>query len=155
MVDWQALPEVGLSTETRKRLDVVMPGTQSFLERHEWIKHGTCYSGSDAETYFREALSLIDEVNRSAVQVLVATNVGQEITTLAVRHAFDVAFGAGAGDRIRLSCQRDRSRRLISEITIGLVHVPGDTGSLAELMRPSAPTDPGCPGGIIDPVGYQ
>ena len=61
--DWQALPAVGLSTETRTRLDVVMPGTQSFLDRHEWIKHGTCYSGSDADTYFREAVSLIDEVN--------------------------------------------------------------------------------------------
>ena len=153
--DWQALPEVSLSTETRTRLDVVMPGTQSFLDRHEWIKHGTCYNGSDADTYFREAVSLIDEVNRSAVQALVAANVGQEITASAVRHAFDVAFGAGAGDRIRLSCQRDGSRRLITEITIGLVRVPGDTNSLAELMRASAPTDPGCPGGIIDPVGYQ
>lgn len=76
-----------------------MPGTQSFLDRHEWIKHGTCYSGSDADAYFREAVSLIDEVNRSAVQALVAANVGQEITASAVRHAFDVAFGAGAGDR--------------------------------------------------------
>jgi ribonuclease T2 len=130
-----------------------MPGTQSFLDRHEWIKHGTCYSGSDAETYFREAVSLIDEVNRSAVQALVAANVGQEITASVVRHTFDVAFGAGAGER--LSCQRDRSRRLITEITIGLVPVPGDTNSLAELTRASAPTDPGCPGGIIDPVGYQ
>jgi ribonuclease I len=72
---------------------------------------------SDADTYFREAVSLIDEVNRSAVQTLVAANVGQEITASAVRHAFDVAFGAGAGDRIRLSCQRDGSRRLITEIT--------------------------------------
>jgi hypothetical protein len=44
---------------------------------------------------------------------------------------------------------------LITEITIGLVRVPGNTNSLAELMRASAPTDPGCPGGIIDPVGYQ
>ena len=44
---------------------------------------------------------------------------------------------------------------LLTEITIGLVRVPGDTNSLAELMRASAPTDPGCPGGIIDPVGYQ
>ena len=153
--DWQALPAVGLSAETRTRLDVVMPGTQSFLDRHEWIKHGTCYSGRDADTYFREAVSLIDEANHSAVQTLVAANVGQELTGSAVRHAFDVAFGAGAGDRVRLSCQRDGSRRLITEITIGLVRVPGETNTLAELMRASAPTDPGCPGGIIDPVVYQ
>jgi ribonuclease T2 len=153
--DWQALPEVSLSTETRTRLDVAMPGTRSFLDRHEWIKHGTCYSGSDAETYFREALSLIEEVNRSAVQELVAASVGQEITASAVRHAFDVAFGAGAGDRIRLSCQRDGSRRLITEITVGLVPVTGETNPLAELIRASAPTNPGCPGGTIDPAGLQ
>ena len=153
--DWQALPEVSLSTETRTRLDVAMPGTQSFLDRHEWIKHGTCYNDSDAETYFREAVALIDEVNRSAVQALVAANIGQEITAAAVRHAFDVAFGTGAGDRIRLSCQRDGSRRLITEITIGLSRVPRGANTLADLMRASAPTTPGCPGGIIDPVGYQ
>ena len=153
--DWQALPEVSLSTETRTRLDVAMPGTQSFLDRHEWIKHGTCFSGSDAETYFREAVSLTDEVNRSAVQALVAANVGQEITTSAVRHAFDVAFGAGAGDRIRVSRQRDGSRRLITEITVGLSRVPREATTLADLMSASAPTAPGCPGGIIDPVGYQ
>ena len=76
-----------------------MPGTQSFLDRHEWIKHGTCYSGSDADTYFREAVSLIDEVNHSAVQTLVAP-IRSELTGSAVRHAFDVAFGAGAGDRV-------------------------------------------------------
>ena len=27
------------------RSTVAMPGTASFLERHEWIKHGTCYRG--------------------------------------------------------------------------------------------------------------
>ena len=53
--DWQALPSVTLSTETREHLAVVMPGTRSLLDRHEWIRHGTCY-GSDAETYFRLAL---------------------------------------------------------------------------------------------------
>lgn len=153
--DWQALPEVALSTETRTRLVIAMPGTQSFLDRHEWIKHGTCYNGRDAETYFREALSLVDEVNRSAVQALFAANVGQEMTVAAVRHAFDVAFGAGAGDRIRLACQRDGSRRLITEITIGLVIRSSDSNTLAELVNASTATDPGCPGGIIDPVGHR
>jgi ribonuclease T2 len=153
--DWQALPEVDLDAATRARLVIAMPGTQSFLDRHEWIRHGTCYARGDAETYFREALSLLDEVNGSAVQALFAANIGQEITVGAVRGAFDVAFGSGAGDRVRLSCKRDGSRRLITEITIGLVAKPGDSDKLADLIKASTATDPGCPSGIIDPVGFQ
>ncbi|MGC1178917.1 MAG: ribonuclease T2 [Methyloceanibacter sp.] len=153
--NWQALPEVDLAADTRARLVIAMPGTQSFLDRHEWIRHGTCYDRSDAETYFREALSLLDEVNGSAVQALFAANIGQEITAGAVRGAFDVAFGAGAGDHVRLSCKRDGSRRLITEITIGLVAQPGAGHTLADLVKASAATDPGCPGGTVDPVWFQ
>ena len=153
--NWQALPEVDLDSATRAHLIIAMPGTQSFLDRHEWTRHGTCYERGDAETYFREALSLLDEVNGSAVQALFAANIGQEITVGAVRGAFDVAFGSGAGDRVRLTCKRDGSRRLITEITIGLVAQPGASNMLADLIKASAATDPGCPSGIIDPVGLQ
>jgi ribonuclease T2 len=153
--DWQALPEVDLGADMRARLVIAMPGTQSFLDRHEWIRHGTCYDRGDPEIYFREALSLLDEVNGSAVQALFVANIGQEITVGAVRGAFDVAFGSGAGDRVRLSCKRDGSRRLITEITIGLVAQPGASNTLADLIKASTATDPGCPSGIIDPVGFQ
>lgn len=152
--DWQALPNVDLGAETRARLAIAMPGTQSFLERHEWIRHGTCYGGG-AEAYFREALSLVDEVNTSAVQALFAANVGQEITVATVRGAFDAAFGVGAGDRVRLACKRDGSRRLITEVTIGLGARPDGSNTLADLIKASSATDPGCPGGIIDAVGHQ
>jgi ribonuclease T2 len=152
--DWQALPSVDLSKETREHLAVVMPGTGSLLERHEWIRHGTCY-GDDAETYFHQALSLADAVNGSPVQSLFASNVGQEISIGAIKDAFNSAFGAGAGDRVRLACKRDGSRRVITEITVGLGARPDGAASLADLIRASGPTDPGCPGGIVDPVGYQ
>ena len=153
--DWQGLPVVDLDAATRAHLVTAMPGTQSFLDRHEWIRHGTCYGRGNAETYFHEALSLLDEVNGSAVQALFAANVGKEITVGEVRTAFDAAFGSGAGDRVRLSCKRDGSRRLITEITIGLVGQPGDSNKLADLIKASPATDPGCPSGIIDPVGLQ
>ena len=153
--NWQALPEVDLDAATRAHLVTAMPGTQSFLDRHEWIRHGTCYGRGDPQTYFREALSLLDEVNGSAVQALFAGNIGKEITVGEVRTTFDTAFGSGAGDRVRLSCRRDGSRRLIIEITIGLAAQPGNSNKLADLIKASAATDPGCPGGIIDPVGFQ
>ena len=153
--NWQALPEVDLDAATRARLVIAMPGTQSFLDRHEWIRHGTCYGRGDPETYFQQALSLLDEVNGSAVQTLFASNIGKEITVGEVRTTFDAAFGSGAGERVRLSCKRDGSRRLITEITVGLVARQGDTNKLADLIKASAATDPGCPSGIIDPVGFQ
>ena len=153
--DWQALPDIDLAPETRAHLAVAMPGTQSFLERHEWIRHGTCYGADDAETYFREALSLVDSVNGSAVQALFADNVGREVTVAAVRGAFDAAFGVGAGDRVRLACRQVGSRRVITEITIGLGARPGGDKRLADLIKTSSPTDPGCPGGTVDPVGHQ
>ncbi len=152
---WEALPEPTLSAATKAALDQVMPGTQSLLDRHEWIKHGSCYPGGVAETYFNDAIRLAAAVNAPAVQRLVASNIGKTIQGEDLRAAFDAAFGAGAGDRVRIACKPDGNRQLITELTIGL---KGDisTGTpLAALMAGSNPTDPGCPAGIIDPAGLQ
>ena len=97
--NWQALPEVDLDSATRAHLIIAMPGTQSFLDRHEWIRHGTCFGRGDPQTYFQEALSLLDEVNGSAVQALFAGNIGKEITVGEVRTTFDTAFGSRRGSR--------------------------------------------------------
>lgn len=145
--DWAALPAVDLSAATRDRLNKEMPGTQSFLERHEWIKHGTCYGGLNADAYFAKALSLADEVNASAVQKLFASKIGQTVTGSEIRAAFDSAFGAGTGDRVRVSCAKDRSGRLFAEMTIGLA---GSGASLAVMMKAVDVTDPGCPSGIVE-----
>ncbi|MDF1749406.1 MAG: ribonuclease T, partial [Alphaproteobacteria bacterium] len=56
---WDALPDLTLSHELRDQLDQAMPGTQSGLHRHEWIKHGTCSEMPDAEGYYRESLRLL------------------------------------------------------------------------------------------------
>jgi ribonuclease T2 len=150
--NWQALPAVNLSAATKTRLDAAMSGTQSSLERHEWLRHGTCYNGVDADTYFGEALTLVDAVNGSPVQALLAANIGKQITADQVRHAFDQAFGAGAGERVRLACERRASRRLLSEITIGLVGRAGSGKTPADLIMASSSTSPGCPAGEVDAV---
>lgn len=152
---WTDLPAPALSPATRAALDQVMPGTQSLLERHEWIKHGSCYPGGDAETYFKDAIRLTAAVNGSAVQSFVAANIGKTITSAEIRASFDEAFGAGVGDRVRIACKDDGNRRLIVEITLGL---RGDISAgtpMAELLAASSPTDAGCPAGVIDPVGLQ
>ena len=151
---WDALPPVNLTPSVKTALDHVMPGTQSLLERHEWIVHGTC-SGASQDTYFARAALFADTINGTAVAQLFASNIGKRLDGTAIRQAFDTAFGKGAGDRVRIACDNDGSRRLITEITIGLRGDVTGTGGLGELIAASSPTDPGCTGGIVDPVGLQ
>ena len=146
---WQSLPAPQLTAETKAALDKVMPGTQSVLERHEWVKHGTCYPGGVAETYFKDGIRLISDINASPVQVFMAANIGKTIQTSDLRAKFDEAYGKGAGDRVRVSCSKDG---LISELTIGL---KGDISSgtkMSDLIAASALTDPGCPSGVVAAV---
>ena len=151
---WEDLPPLVLETQTRDKLNRIMPGTQSFLQRHEWIKHGTCYNGEPAEKYYVDSILLMDQLNATAIRNLLLDNIGQEITTTAIRDAFDDTFGAGAGARVKVSCKRDGSRNLITELTIGLAGNL-DEVSMAEAIFAAPQTSPGCPGGIVDPVGLQ
>lgn len=152
--DWDLLPEPDISDALRDELAVMMPGSQSALDRHEWITHGTCYDG-DAEAYFGDSLDLLDAVNESAVTELFAKSIGKRLTQGQVRKAFDDAFGAGAGDRVRLSCVNDGNRRLIDELTIGLTGRPEGPDSFDNLILAARPTDGGCDGGMVDAVGLQ
>lgn len=151
--DWAGLPEVDLDPQLARLLSAAMPGTRSFLERHEWIKHGTCF-GADPDTYFTTALQLLHAVNTSSVGEVLGDAVGKRLTQAEIRSAFDTAFGPGAGDRVRIACERDGNRRLITEITIGLY---GDIGrdDLASLILAARTTDGGCDSGIVDSAGLQ
>ena len=152
---WGDLAALVLEHATRAELNIVMPGSQSNLHRHEWIKHGTCYNGETAEVYYKDSIKLMNELNASPVRDLFADNIGQEITSSQIREAFDNHFGDGAGDKIKIACKRDGNRRLITEITIAL---EGELDELtmgnAMLMAQDA-NSPGCNKGIVDPVGLQ
>lgn len=154
---WDRLPEVVLEPETRAELNTVMPGAASLLDRHEWIKHGTCYEGS-MQDYFAHSLVLMRNLNGSAVRDLFADNIDRSLTAARIRSAFDEAFGAGAGMRVRVSCVTDPSngRRLIGEITIALSGAIDEDTSLGDLILAAPPTaQAGCPEGIVDRAGFQ
>lgn len=154
---WQDLPAVELDPATRQELDRVMPGTASDLDRHEWLKHGTC-TGKSQQDYFAAALALAREVNASPVRALFADNVGKELTSDQIRSAFDKAFGAGTGERVRVSCVKDRAsgRRLIGEVTLGIAGPVAAGSRLGDLMLAAAPTQKaGCPSGLVDAAGAQ
>jgi ribonuclease T2 len=151
---WSDLPPVDLSSQTHADLAEVMPGLQSGLERHEWIEHGTC-SGASQETYFKRAALFTGTINNGSLPKLFADNIGKRLDGTAIRRAFETDYGTGAGDRIRIACDTDGNRRIITEITIGLRGDVMGTGGLGELIAASSRTDPGCNGGIVDPAGLQ
>jgi ribonuclease T2 len=151
---WSALPELDLSPALSRDLETKMPGTRSQLDRHEWIKHGTCFPG-DAEAYFTAALALLDQLNASPVRDLFAGSIGKRLTQRQVRAAFDTAFGRGTGERVRIACDDDGDRTLVSELTLGLWGTIGRQPDLAALLAAANPTRGGCEAGTVDAVGLQ
>jgi ribonuclease T2 len=146
---WAQLPAPELSAATKAALDKAMPGTQSKLENHEWIKHGTCYPAGNAEQYFKDEIRLANEVNASPVQALFAANIGKQIGADAIRAAFDQGFGKGAGDHVQVEC--DKQGRL-SGLTLNL---RGDIPSGADLKTLLLAGDVArnkCNGGLVDAV---
>ncbi len=152
---WSQISQLDLSDPLRDELRKKMPGYQSFLHRHEWVKHGTCISGITPQRYFETSLRLLDDVNNSALRRLFETKIGQEIDARSIQRAMNKAFGRRAGNQVRIACKQDGSRRIISELTIGLTGDINQSGGVASLIADGPPTDTGCPGGIVDPAGLQ
>ena len=153
--NWGNLPALELEETTRAELNKVMPGSQSELHRHEWIKHGTCYHNQTAEDYYQDSLKIMGELNASAVRNLFADNVGKQITSNQIQKAFDQSFGEGAGEKIKISCKQDGHRRLITEITIALQGKLDTLPVKQAMLLASNANNTGCNTGIVDPVGFQ
>ena len=156
--DWKDLPAVQLSQEVKAKLDKVMPGTQSGLERHEWIKHGTCTKLS-ADQFFSTAAGLIAELNASAVRDLFAENIGKELDAETIKAAFDQSFSKNTNTRIKMSCRRVGNTRMISELTIGLSEdaidpQQGGEPRLGKLIQGAGSTSFGCDRGVVDAAGF-
>ena len=113
---WCELPEPEMSGKTRAHLAQTMPGVLSCLDRHEWIKHGTC-AGIGAERYFGETVRLASAVQATAFGQAIAANVGRDVTPEELIQAFEESFGAGAGEALTLVCS---DRGYLSEIRIAL-----------------------------------
>ncbi len=153
---WDGVPDVLLKFETYDQLVHLMPGTESGLYRHEWIKHGTCYGGTGgAEEYFADTIWATQEINGSAVKTLFADNIGQTLTEQEIRGAFDNAFGANAGERVAILCQGDGTRALISELRIHLGAVIDQETPMSDLLASHEPVQTRCQAGIVDPAGLQ
>lgn len=151
---WQDLPPLDLQDATRRRLAQAMPGTASALERHEWIKHGSC-SGMDPDSYFQTALALLEQVNQSLLRKIVAGRMGKTVAASQLRAAFEQSFGRGAGKALGLRCLRDGNRQLISEIRLKLKPPLNATTRLHDALDRSSPANSNCASGVVDRAGLE
>ncbi len=143
---WHLLAPVKLSQKTATELAFVMPAVASNLQRHEWIKHGTCY-GSDAEDYYSDAISLTNQINNSIVGKLFNRGVGKRVSLKQVRQHFDKAFGKGAGSKVDMRCDREGR---VSELWINLKGEVEDDTKIATLLKNSIRAGSKCQIGVID-----
>ncbi|OAP47525.1 ribonuclease T2 [Sinorhizobium americanum] len=150
--DWLDLPKLAMADDTAARLIVAMPGVKSGLDRHQWLRSGTCQT-DNADDYFTLQLRLLDELNTSAVRALFADRIGSEIGEQQIKAAFDQSFGAGAGDRVRMRCQTVEGRSVITGLTIGLSGDLSGKAGLTGLIKAAGPTEFKCAKGIADAAG--
>lgn len=117
--DWDDLPAPEISAATATELARVMPGMADGLDRHQWVKHGSC-SGLDAETYFAAAIARTEEVAAGALGRFVAAHLGQQVDRRDMIDAFEMDFGKGSGRALRLFCKRSETAAWVIEIRLAL-----------------------------------
>lgn len=131
--DWRQLPAVDLPDDLRQRLNRVMPGTASKLERHQWIKHGTC-SGLGAARYFAAAVALTEAMAGTELSKFVAAKAGGNVTRRDLLRAFAAEFGIGSERALQLLCKKDDRAAYLAEIRLPLhddaIEAPLSAGSL-------------------------
>lgn len=151
---WESLAPLKLEAKTRNQLDMVMPGVQSGLDRHEWVRHGSCY-GTNAETYYRVALSLLQQINDSELRRTFVSALGSRTTASQLKTAFEKSFGTGSGRALSMICQHPGERTIITELHIKLRQPVSETSSLREVLDISSPETGNCAYGLVDTIGLD
>ncbi len=143
---WNRLPALGLNDDVQMRLTKMMPGVRSNLHKHEWIKHGTCY-GTDANSYYEDAISLVHQVNDSKVGDFFTKHIGKRVTLQQVRALFDRNFGVGSGKRVEMKCKNG----LVTELWL---HLGSGSDELSTLLKRGKQTRSRCQKGLVDKAGF-
>ncbi len=141
---WDRIPMKPLSPELQELLYTYMPGAVSGLHKHEWIKHGTCYS-RNPEIYFLDAIALTSQLNQTRILRYFLDHRGKRVSTYAIRKKFDEEFFPGAGKRVRFVCKRG----YLVEMRINLAGSITPKTPLYDLLKKARPTSQGCRRGRI------
>jgi ribonuclease T2 len=141
------MPSVDIGGDVRATLQSVMSDASS-LAPHEWYAHGTC-SGVTPDVFFSDAAALAQQA-RELLDPMFTDAEGGRIALSAVRDKFDVEYGAGAGERLRLSCRNVTGQgSVVYELHLSLpavtqIRAPDGTISLKSLILNGPRLGPGC-----------
>jgi len=113
--EWSLLPAVVLQPDTEALLQIDEPGTQSYLERHEWIEHGTC-SGYSQQNFFAPTLAMLDGINASNLGATVSANVGGHLTLAQLQAAAKLDYGTYASIDIEYLCISSGGKSYLEEV---------------------------------------
>ena len=141
---WDQLKPLKLSSNTKKELTQAMPGFVSLLQRHEWVKHGTCYSKT-AEEYYVDSVHLTKQINLTSLDEMITKNKGKKITLSEIQKTIAESVGKQAASRVALRCGR---KNQITELWIGL---RGDVKKtpIDKLMAQGKAPQSNCKSGLV------
>lgn len=117
--NWCELPMLTLSNTTRMEMYIKMPGSESCLHRHEWIKHGSC-SGMDSEAYFRKSNFLVEGFSYTDFSEYIRQNIGKSVDPYVLYYKFEKEFGHDSSEYLALKCTRIKGKTYLKEIQIAL-----------------------------------
>ena len=137
---WSLLPAVTLSAATEAALKVEEPGTQSYLERHEWIEHGTC-SGYSQQNFFAPTLAMLNGINASNLGSTVASNVGGHVTLAQLQSAAALDYGTYAKIDIEYLCISSGGKSYLEEVRFHM-RLPSPLPSTVQSSYMAKPLDP-------------
>lgn len=146
---WCDLPDPGADEQTQDDLQRLMPGAESCLDRHEWLKHGIC-SGLGGDAYFDAAARLTEAFQETGLADVLRRGVGREIPLARLIDAFERDFGSEAGAALTVTCRRAGGRAYLAEIRLALRPEAIDKPLGADsLFLQGDPPRGGCPRNVI------
>jgi len=141
---WSALPSLNLSKEVKELMQKYMPGSQSNLQRHEYYKHGTCYS-KDANRYFLDALTLTKKVDSTLGEYFRA-NIGKKVKAINAKKVAIRLIDKDIKNKIAFKCKG----RVLNEVWIS---IKGKGDNFKKLLKGAKPIRSNCTEFIIDAPG--
>ncbi len=141
---WNALPPLNLNPKIKELMEIYMPGYKSNLHRHEYYKHGTCYS-KDPNEYFLDALTLTKYVD-SIIGEYLRANIGKKIKTIILKNFAAKAIDKKIKNKLAVKCKRV----VLKEIWISL---KGKGNNLKKLIENAKPIHSNCVEFIVDAPG--
>ena len=110
-----ALPALTIDGTLREALDSVMPSTKQCADRRFWSRYGAC-SMLSQEMYFQRAVDRAKDMQKTLLNVIIGSNIGQRVKRDVIVDAFAQQFGADNVPALQLVCGRAK-KRLLSILT--------------------------------------